>query len=227
MPFAPTCPIFPANDSIKGESCLFAHIDPFCDTALITQHVAAPVETAVAALGACLPQDVVSTATAQWVTCIHFWTTLVADAALSARRVHGRITLTEVRRFLKVNQFPGEAAPPKPAMLRSSSSCCYTWVKHTTVLVLGVDEDGSLELLSQQGAHQPELRRHIPAGLELAASWGAMTFALPFHVVCHYLFQQKVISASVLGNRVLKAGYFLKDSTYHVLVILVTNIKTK
>lgn len=168
-----------------------AHVDPFCDPALITQHVAAPVEAAIAALTSCMPEDVVSAATAQRVACVHPWTTLVADATVSARRVHRCIALTEVRGFLKVNQLPGEASPPWPAMLRPSCPCCYTWVEYTAVLVLGVDEDGRLELLSQQGAHQPEFRRHIPAGLELAASRGAMTFALPFHVVCHYLLKKR------------------------------------
>lgn len=171
MPFAPTCPMFPAKAlANKGEGCSFTHVDPLCDPALITQHVAAPVEATVAALAACLPQNVVSAAAAQRVACVHPWTTLVADAALSARRVHGRIALTEVRGLLKVNQLPGEAAPSRPAILRPSCPCCHAWVKHTTVLVLGVDEDSRLELFSQQGAHQPELRRHIPAGLELAAS---------------------------------------------------------
>lgn len=44
---------------------LLAHVDPLGEAALLAQHVAAPVEAAVAALAARLLQDVVSAAAAQ------------------------------------------------------------------------------------------------------------------------------------------------------------------
>ena len=44
---------------------LLAHVDPLGETTLLTQHIAAPVEPTIAALAACLFQDVMSTAAAQ------------------------------------------------------------------------------------------------------------------------------------------------------------------
>lgn len=80
------------------------HIDPLCDLALITQHVAAPVEAAMTALNSCLPQHVVPTATAQAATTIQQAAGLVAGPAPRARGAHAGVSLTEVGRLLKVDQ---------------------------------------------------------------------------------------------------------------------------
>ena len=64
---------------------LLADVDPLGDAALLAQHVAAPVEAAVAALAARLLQDVVSPAAAQRPAAVHAAAGLVADAALSAQ----------------------------------------------------------------------------------------------------------------------------------------------
>ena len=126
-------------------SCsLLAHVDPLCETALLTQHVAAPVEPAVAALAACLFQDIVSAAAAKRAAAVCAVAGFVTDASLCARRVYRCIPLTEIRRLLKVHQLSGHGSaatsvesPCAPAGTVSSSR-----VENPIVLVLGVDKDG-------------------------------------------------------------------------------------
>lgn len=67
---------------------LLAHVHPLGEAALLAQHVAAPVEAAVAALAARLLQDVVSAAAAQRAAAVRAVAGLVAQASLRARRVH-------------------------------------------------------------------------------------------------------------------------------------------
>lgn len=43
-------------------------------------------------------------------------------------------------------------------------------VQLSGVAVVGLDERGDVEALFQNGTHQPELRRDLPAGLQLAAA---------------------------------------------------------
>lgn len=75
---------------------LLADADPLGDAALFAGHEAAPVELAVAALAARLPQDVVPAAAAQALTVVHARAGLVAQAPLSAQGVQGRFSLAEV-----------------------------------------------------------------------------------------------------------------------------------
>lgn len=175
---------------IPTRACkLLAHVDPLGEAALLAQHVAAPVEPAVAALAVRLFQDVVPAAAAQRAAAVCARAALVAYPSLRARRVHGRVALTEVRGLLKVHQLSGHAPTataiqPPPAPTHAVS---YARVENPTVLVLRVDENGRKELLLQQGAHETELRRHVPAGLKLAAPRRAMALALPLYVIGHYL----------------------------------------
>lgn len=82
---------------------LLAHINPLRNPALLTEHVAAPVEAAVTPFAACLFEDVVSAATAQRPTTVHAGAALVADATLRPRRIHCWLTITEVGRLLEVH----------------------------------------------------------------------------------------------------------------------------
>lgn len=170
-----------------GVSELLAHVDPLGEAALLAQHVAAPVEAAVAALAARLLQDVVSATATQRAAAVRAVTGLVAQPSLRAGRVHRRVPLTKVRRLLEVDQFPGKAPPPTAAQSSAGHLCAvqppHPGVEDPVVLVLGVDEDGRQELVLQQGADHPELWRDVPAGLELAAPRRAVTLALPLHVV--------------------------------------------
>lgn len=88
--------------AVRGPS--LTHVDPLCDLAFITQHIAAPVEAAMTALNSCLPEYVVPTATTQAATAIQQTAGLVAGPAPRAWGAHGGVSLTEVRRLLKVNQ---------------------------------------------------------------------------------------------------------------------------
>lgn len=65
----------------------FADADPLCYPALLTDHIAAPVELAVAAFTPRLLQNIVAPPTAQALTVVHAVAGLVADAALCAGRV--------------------------------------------------------------------------------------------------------------------------------------------
>lgn len=91
-----------------------ADADPLGDSAFFADHEAAPVETAVAALTARLAQDVVTTATAHAAAAVRAGAALITQAAHSARRVQARLALTEVGRFLKVDQvgMAGSSAQP-------------------------------------------------------------------------------------------------------------------
>lgn len=147
------------------------------------------MEPAVAALAVRLFQDVVAAAAAQRAAAVRALAGFVAYPSLRARRVHGRVALAEIGGLLEVHQLPGHAptasaAEPPGAPARAVSRA---GVENAIVLVLGVDEDGRKELVLQQGAHEAELRRHVPAGLELAAPRCPVTLALPLHVVGHDL----------------------------------------
>lgn len=173
----------------RGLAKLLAHVDPLRETALLAEHVAAPVEPAVAALAVRLFQDVVSAAAAQRAAAVRALAGFVAYPSLRARRVHGGVELTEIWGLLEVHQLSGHASTatagePPGAPTRAVSQ---SRVENPIVLVLRVDENGRKELLLQQGAHETELWRHVPAGLKLAAPRCAVTLALPLHVVCHYL----------------------------------------
>lgn len=123
---------------------LLAHIDPLCDTTLLAQHVAAPVKSAIAAFAACLFQYIVSTAAAQRAAAVCAVAGFVADASLRTRRVDRHVTLTKVRRLLKVHQLSRHASTTTSV----ESSCAPTGavsssgVENPIVLVLGVDKDG-------------------------------------------------------------------------------------
>lgn len=82
---------------------LLAHINPLRNPALLTEHVAAPVEAAVTPFAACLFEDVVSSAAAQRPATVHAGAALVADAPLRARRIHCGIMIAEVWRLLEVH----------------------------------------------------------------------------------------------------------------------------
>jgi len=75
---------------------LLADADPLGDATLLAGHEAAPVELAVAALAAGLPQDVVPAAAAQALAVVHARAGLVAQAPLGAQGVQSRFPLTEV-----------------------------------------------------------------------------------------------------------------------------------
>lgn len=152
-----------------------ADVDPLRDAALLTQHVAAPVETAVASLTARLLQDVMSAAAAQAAAVVHVLAGLVADPSLCAWRVQGRVSLTEIGGLLEVHQLAGH-----PLLAQAG-------VEDARVLVLRVDEHGRLELVPQHRSHQPEIGRDVPAGFELAAARGAVALALPLHVFFDHL----------------------------------------
>lgn len=89
---------------VQEATGLLTNVDPLSDSTLLTEHVAAPVEAAVAPLTTCLLQDVVSPSAAQRPAAVHAVAGLVADTALSTQRVQGRLLITEVWRLLKVDQ---------------------------------------------------------------------------------------------------------------------------
>lgn len=72
--------------AVRGPS--LTHVDPLCDLAFITQHIAAPVEAAMTALNSCLPEYVVPTATTQAATAIQQAAGLVAGPAPRAWGAH-------------------------------------------------------------------------------------------------------------------------------------------
>lgn len=123
--------------------------------ALLAEHVAAPVEPAVAALALGLFQDVVSAAAAQRAAAVCAVAGFVAYPSLRTRRVHGGVALAEIWGFLKVHQLSGHASPA--ARPPGAAAHAVSRVENPIVLVLRVDENGRKELLLQQGAHQTEL----------------------------------------------------------------------
>lgn len=68
----------------KSRPSSLAHVNPLRNPALLTEHVAAPVEAAVAPFTARLFEDVVSAAAAQRPAAVHVGAALVAYATLSA-----------------------------------------------------------------------------------------------------------------------------------------------
>ena len=90
----------------------FTDTDPLCYPALFTNHIAAPVELAVAAFAPRLLQDVVASPTAQTLTVVHAGAGLVADPALRAGRVRPQVPFTEIWRLFKVDQFVDAWPPP-------------------------------------------------------------------------------------------------------------------
>lgn len=90
----------------------FADTDPLCYPALLTHHVAAPVELAVAAFATRLLEDVVAPAAAEALTVVHPRAGLVTDPALCPRRVRAQVPLAEVGRLLKVDQLVDVGAAP-------------------------------------------------------------------------------------------------------------------
>lgn len=168
---------------------LLAHVDPLCVTTLLAQHVTTPVKSAIAALAACLFEDVVSTAAAQRAAAVCAVASFVADSSVCSRRVYGHVVLTKVRRLLKVHQLSGHdsTTPSAETPLGSAGTVFCPRVENPIILVLRVDKNGCQELFFEYGAHKTELWRHMPAGLKLTAPWCAVTFAFPCHVVSHYL----------------------------------------
>lgn len=157
---------------------LLADADPLGDAALLARHEAAPVELAVAALAAGLPQDVVPAAAAQALAVVHARAGLVAQAPLGAQRVQRWLPLAEVGRLLKVDQLADAGAAAMPCVARLQLPC---------IAVVGPDESGPIEPVLEEGPHQAEFGCHLPAGLQLAAPRGAVALALPPHVVHHHL----------------------------------------
>lgn len=71
--------------------------DPLCEPTLLTSYKTTPMEFTVTSLAACLPQDIMSSSTAQAFTVVHAWAGLVAQTSLGAHRVQLWFPLTEVR----------------------------------------------------------------------------------------------------------------------------------
>lgn len=155
----------------EGSPLLLADADPLSDAALLTDHEAAPVEAAVAALAACLAQDVVAPTTAHAATAVGARAALVAQAAHGARRVQARLALAEVGRLLEIHQVcrAGPAAWPRNARGRRGSPPG-AQLQLAAVAVVRPDEGGAVEAVAQQRPYSAELRCHLPAGLELAAA---------------------------------------------------------
>lgn len=180
----------------------FADTDPLCYSALFTHHIAAPVKLAVAAFTPCLLQDVVPSAAAQTLAVVHARAGLVADATLRARRVWPQVPLAEIRRLLKVHQFVDAGPPPMRVVVVVVLMMVVMVVVMVVVVVMAVvvrvvqlssvpvvslDERGDVEALFENRTHQPELRRDLPASLQLAAAWCPVALAFPSHVVEHHL----------------------------------------
>lgn len=102
------------------------------------------MESTVATFAARLLQDVVPAAAAQRAAAVRAVAGFVADAPQRARSVYGRVGLAEVGRLLEINQLSGQVstAPAAEPGRASTGPVFCPWVKNTTVLVLGVDEDG-------------------------------------------------------------------------------------
>lgn len=148
-----------------------ADADPLGDAAFFADHEAAPVETAVAALAARLAQNVVTAATAHAAAAVWTRAALIAQAPHSACRVQTRLALTEVGRFLKVDQVGVTGPTAQPWSARCWRGCSReAGLQLATVAVVRPDERGAVEAAAQQRPHCAELGRHLPAGLELAAA---------------------------------------------------------
>lgn len=148
-----------------------ADADPLGDAALLADDEAAPVEAAVAALAARLAQDVVAAAAAHAAAAVGARAALVAQAAHGARRVQARLALAEVGRLLEVDQVGGAGAAPRPRDTRGRRGGPRgAGLQLAAVAVVRPDERGAVEAAAQQRPHGAELRRHLPARLELAAA---------------------------------------------------------
>lgn len=187
----------------------FTDTDPLCYPALFAHHVAAPVKLAVAALAARLLQDVVASPAAQTLTVVHAGAGLVADPALRARRVRPQVPLAEVWRLFKVDQLVDAWPPPMRVVVVAVVVVLMVVMVVVVVVVVmvvvvvvvvvvgvvelpgvsvvGLDERGDVEALFEDGAHHPELRGDLPAGLQLAAARRPVALAFPSHVVEHHL----------------------------------------
>lgn len=66
-------------------------------------------------------------------------------------------------------------------------------IQLTCVPVVGFDERGYVEALLKQRAHRPELWRHLPTGLQLAAARGTMALTFPPHMIHHHLPANSVV----------------------------------
>ena len=187
----------------------FTDTDPLCYPALFAHHVAAPVKLAVAAFAPSLLQDVVASPTAKTLTVVHARAGLVADPALRARRVRPQVALAEIRRLFKVDQFVDAWPPPMRVVVVVVVVVLMMVmvvvvvvvvmvvvvvvvvvvgvVELSGVSVVGLDKRGDVEALFEDGAHHPELRGDLPAGLQLAAPRRPVALAFPSHVVEHHL----------------------------------------
>lgn len=88
---------------------------PLVYGAVLAQHVAAPLEAAVALLDALLLDDVVAAAAAQRRAVVHAAAGAVAAAAARAREVEAGVPLAEVGRLLVEEQLRGHVALADPA----------------------------------------------------------------------------------------------------------------
>lgn len=85
-----------------------------------------------------------STAAAQRAAAVCAVAGFVADASLSARRVHRRVALAEIRRLVKEHELPrhGSTAASVKSRCAPAGAVSCPRVENPVVLVLGVDKDG-------------------------------------------------------------------------------------
>lgn len=215
----------------------FADTDPLRYSALFTHHIAAPVKLAVAAFTPRLLQDVVASSTAQTLAVVHSGAGLVADATLRSRRVWPQVPLAEIRWLLKVHQFVDVRPPPMRVVVVVLMmvvmvvvmivvvvmAVVVRVVQLSSVPVVSLYKRGDVEALFENGTHQPELWRDLPASLQLAAAWCPVALAFPSHVVEHHLQdthrqKQPRLSEEVSRGKEVKGGAEKDDSWSLVLL---------
>lgn len=135
----------------------FANADHLCGRALLTLHMATPVEAAMAALGSHLLQHIVATATAQAAAATWPGAALDARAAVGAGGAQAWVRFTKIRRGLIENKVLGQAGAVE------------TWTEGSRVAVVWPQEYGMVHPLPQIRGHIPKLRGCHPACAELTA----------------------------------------------------------
>lgn len=193
------------ESSSSGRS--FANGDPFLHRTVLALHEATPVELASAHFDATLPDHVVTSAAAQTAASVPARAGLVAPPTRGAGDVRARIPLAEVGRLLVVEELFSEVSgsplpapasrvssgsssamfplslplgPPPPRSPHSGQRC------HAAQVALRHQHRVSKPIL-ERFPDYPEVRRHLPACLELAGTRHTVTLAAHLHVARHSL----------------------------------------
>lgn len=185
-----------------------ANGDPFFHGAVLTLHEATPVKLASTHLDVPLPDHVVASPAAQAAASVTAGAGLVAPTTRGAGDVRGRVPLAKVGRLLIVEELLGEisGAPlastatsiptggsssamfPLPLSVGPSSSRApHSGQRGDAAQVALRDQHGVPKAILERFPNYSEVRRHFPAGLELAGTRHTVALAAHLHVARHCL----------------------------------------